>query len=76
MKIRDRNLLVRLRTGADLSQRELARAVGISHGFLAEMERGNRQPSLAVARRIAEHFEISLGALCEETPLEFGEPHP
>jgi transcriptional regulator with XRE-family HTH domain len=38
----------RMRDDAGLSQRHLARAAGIDHGFLSQLERGLREPSLAV----------------------------
>jgi transcriptional regulator with XRE-family HTH domain len=38
----------RMRMDAGLSQRRLAQAAGIDHGFLSQVERGIRAPSLAV----------------------------
>jgi transcriptional regulator with XRE-family HTH domain len=44
----------RLRLDADLSQRHLAESASINHGHLSLIERGLREPSLAVLTAIAD----------------------
>ncbi len=43
-----------MREDAGLSQRRLAEAAGIDHGYLSQVERGLREPSIAVLVAIAE----------------------
>ena len=76
VKPRDRSILVKLRDGKRLSQREAARALDppISYGHYADIERGARQPSYDVAERIAKFYETTVDALFEQEPLEFGPP--
>lgn len=85
VKPRDLGLLIRLRSTKEReaprrdgrpgwTQREVAAAVGISHGHYAEIELGGKQPSYAVAKRIAAFHDLSVDALFEELPLEFGDP--
>jgi transcriptional regulator with XRE-family HTH domain len=44
---------------------ELSAACGVSRSMLSEIERGNANPTLAVAFRIAQAFSMSLGELVE-----------
>src|SRR5215211_4148789 len=44
---------------------ELSAACGVSRSMLSEIERGNANPTLAVAFRIAQAFSMSLGDLVE-----------
>lgn len=48
------------RISLDLSQRELAVAAGVSHGYVAELEGGRANPSLAVVERIGEVLGLRL----------------
>jgi len=43
-----------------VTAREAARAVGISPGYLSRLTSGQRQPSLAVADRLAEFLGCSV----------------
>ncbi|HUR18854.1 MAG TPA: helix-turn-helix transcriptional regulator [Acidimicrobiales bacterium] len=74
MKTRDTDLLVALRAGKKVSIRKAALDLAISKSHLADIEAGNRQPSYDVGLRIATYYGVSLGALFEELPLEFGAP--
>lgn len=72
---RDRSLLVALRNGMGLSQRQQGRRLGISWGHVADIERGARQPSYEVACRMAELYGVAdVKSLFEEIPLEYGDP--
>jgi transcriptional regulator with XRE-family HTH domain len=44
---------------------ELSAACGVSRSMLSEIERGNANPTLAVACRIAQAFDLALGELVE-----------
>lgn len=46
-----------------LSQRELAKALGVAASTVAHYETGRRTPSLPLARKIADFFGVSLDAL-------------
>lgn len=48
------------RISLDLSQRELAVAVGVSHGYLAAIEGGRANPSLAMVQRIGDALGLRL----------------
>lgn len=74
VKSRDPKLLTRLREGQKLSQRQAAIKLDISHGHLADIERGTRQPSYKVAERFAGLYGLSIDALFSEIPLEYGPP--
>ena len=49
-----------------LTQRELAEMVGITQGWLSGIESGNRKPSVAVAKKIADVLEFEWSRLFEE----------
>jgi putative transcriptional regulator len=44
----------------DLTQEELAKAVGVSRQTVIAIERGNYNPSLELAFKIARHFEAKI----------------
>jgi len=44
---------------------ELSAACGVSRSMLSEIERGNANPTLAVACRIAQAFDLALGELVQ-----------
>jgi transcriptional regulator with XRE-family HTH domain len=76
VRVRDPQLLVTLRTsrpdakgrpGRSLSQRQAAQSIGISHGHLAELELGNKQPSYRAAEAIANFYGVGVVALFEVT---------
>lgn len=46
--------LRQLRETAGLSANELGRRAGLAHGFVAQLERGRKAPSLETARKLAE----------------------
>lgn len=55
------------RPGRHLSQRQAAQIIGISHGHLAQLELGRKQPSYEAAQAIAHFYEVDLSALFEIT---------
>lgn len=57
----------RLRTRRGLSLAQVARATGVSVGFLSAMERGQMRSSVATLRRIARFYRISIMSLVDTT---------
>jgi transcriptional regulator with XRE-family HTH domain len=55
--------LQELRIKAGLSQRALARDCGLSNGFLSQLERGEREPGPAVAKRLCEALHVAFDEL-------------
>jgi len=56
----------RLREAAGLQQADLARAAGVTQGYIALLERGQRKnPSLQVLRRIAKRLNTDPANLIE-----------
>ena len=52
--------LKELRTKANLSQFELAVKVGVTPKYIGFLENEERTPSLSVAKRIADYFEMTV----------------
>ena len=52
---------IRIKKG--LTQKELAKLVGISQNYISEIENGNRSGSINVCIKIAKVLEVSLDAL-------------
>ncbi len=52
-----------VRITADVSQRKLARDLGVTPGFLSLVENGKRQPTLTFLNAAAERFRIPAGFL-------------
>lgn len=55
--------LIRLRTKKRLTQRGLAREVGLSASTISSLEKGARQPSFEVADLLAGFFGVTLAEL-------------
>jgi len=53
----------RLREEKGLSQEQLAERVGVSQSMITYIERGLKQPSVAVLKRIASEFECTVDEL-------------
>ena len=50
-----------------MTLRELAEALGYpSHGYLGNLERGRRKPTLEMAFKIAQFFAISVDQLADD----------
>lgn len=50
-----------LRVQAQVSQKDLAQALGITAQYLSLIEHGHREPSLAYLRRFQAYLKIPLG---------------
>ena len=58
----------RLRELSELTQDQLATRCGVNHAYLSNIERGKRQPSLALMRRIARELGVDLGDISYIVP--------
>jgi transcriptional regulator with XRE-family HTH domain len=64
MNLADR--IISLRKQKNISQGDLAKAVGVSREIVGRYERGDALPSIEVAKKIADTFEVSLDYLVGE----------
>ena len=55
-----------IRISRDLSQGKLARALGVTAGYLSLVEKDRREPSLGFLRKVASYFNIPVGFLLLE----------
>jgi transcriptional regulator with XRE-family HTH domain len=58
--------LTELRKKSNLSQSDLALKTGVSQVMVGKYERGDASPSIEVAKKIADAFEVSLDSLIGE----------
>lgn len=56
--------LKQLRNSLNITQKEFAKKIGVTAAALSAYENNQKNPSLAVAKRIAENFHISIDWLC------------
>ena len=63
------NRIAVLRTERGLSRQGLAEAVGINYQTVGYLERGDYNPSLELAFRIAEYFGLPLEAVFSRQPF-------
>jgi DNA-binding XRE family transcriptional regulator len=63
------NQIAVLRAERCLSRAALAEALGINYQTVGYLERGEYNPSLDLAMKIAEHFELPLDAVFARTPF-------
>ncbi len=68
--------LAALRRARNMTQAQLAKALGISKSAVSMYERGNREPELELLQAMADLFGVSVGALLgrEDQPLVNGDP--
>lgn len=59
-------ILVKLRKEKDWSQTDLAKLVGVSRVIIGRYERNEALPSIEVAKKIADAFQISMDQLVGE----------
>jgi len=55
--------LKRLREERGLTQEQLAKRSGVSHGYLARLEIGMHDPSLSTLARLAKALKVTVGEL-------------
>ena len=63
------NRIAMLRAERGISRRELADALGVHYQTVGYLERGEYSPSLYLALRIAEFFEVSVEVLFSTKPF-------
>jgi DNA-binding XRE family transcriptional regulator len=63
------NRIAMLRAERGISRRELADALGVHYQTVGYLERGEYSPSLHLALRIAQHFEVPVEVLFSLTPF-------
>jgi DNA-binding XRE family transcriptional regulator len=63
------NRIAVLRAERGLSRQELAEALGINYQTIGFLERGDYNPSLALAFAIAEHFGLPIEAVFSPRPF-------
>lgn len=61
------NKIAELRKEQNLSQRQLAAAIGTSQANLSRWEQGINEPSIMECWRLADYFEVSIDVLCGRT---------
>ena len=55
--------LKRIRTEKDISQVDIARSLGVSRGFVSNLENGKTNPTLATITRLANAVGVTTDAL-------------
>jgi putative transcriptional regulator len=63
------NRIAMLRAERGISRRQLAEALGVHYQTIGYLERGEYSPSLYLALRIAEYFEVPFQAIFSITPF-------
>ncbi|WP_116042514.1 helix-turn-helix transcriptional regulator [Amycolatopsis palatopharyngis] len=63
------NRIAMLRAERGISRRELAEALGVHYQTVGYLERGEYSPSLYLALRIAEYFEVQVEVIFSTTPF-------
>jgi putative transcriptional regulator len=63
------NRLTVLRAERNLTRSDLAEAVGVNYQTIGYMERGDFNPSLELAFRISEYFQLPVEAIFSRQPF-------
>jgi putative transcriptional regulator len=63
------NRIAMLRVERGISRRQLAEALGVHYQTVGYLERGEYSPSLYLALRIAEYFEVSVEVIFSIRPF-------
>jgi putative transcriptional regulator len=63
------NRIAMLRAERGISRRQLAVALGVHYQTVGYLERGEFSPSLHLALRIAEHFEVAVEVVFSVKPF-------
>ena len=63
------NRIALLRAERGVTRRQLADALGVHYQTVGYLERGEYSPSLYLALRIAEYFEVSVEVVFSTTPF-------
>lgn len=63
------NRIAMLRVERGISRRDLAEALGVHYQTIGYLERGEYSPSLYLALRIAEYFEVPVEVIFSTSPF-------
>ncbi|MBF6342725.1 helix-turn-helix transcriptional regulator [Nocardia cyriacigeorgica] len=63
------NRIAMLRAERGISRRELAEALGVHYQTIGYLERGEYSPSLHLALRIAQYFEVAVEVVFSTAPF-------
>jgi DNA-binding XRE family transcriptional regulator len=63
------NRIAMLRAERGISRRQLADALGVHYQTIGYLERGEYSPSLYLALKIAEYFEVTVEVIFSTTPF-------
>lgn len=63
------NRIAMLRAERGISRRELAEALGVHYQTIGYLERGEFSPSLHLALRIADYFEVAVEVIFSTQPF-------
>ena len=63
------NRVAMLRAERGISRRQLAEALGVHYQTVGYLERGEYSPSLYLALRIAEYFEVPIEVIFSTAPF-------
>jgi len=63
------NRLTVLRAERDLSRQQLAAAIGVNYQTIGYLERGEYSPSLELAFRLSEFFDLPIEAIFAREPF-------
>lgn len=58
--------MAHLRTITGMTQKEFAKAIGVSRSFVSAVENGDRHPDLIYLRGVRKRFGISIDALFDD----------
>jgi DNA-binding XRE family transcriptional regulator len=64
------NRIAMLRAERGISRRELAEALGVHYQTVGYLERGEYSPSLYLALRIAEYFDVAVEVVFSTSPFK------
>ena len=64
------NRIAMLRAERGISRRELAEALGVHYQTVGYLERGEYSPSLHLALRIAEYFDVAVEVVFSTRPFK------
>ena len=64
------NRIALLRTEAGISRQELADRVGVNYQTIGFIERGDYSPSLELAFKVAEAFDVGLTTVFSDQPFK------
>ncbi|MEV0592229.1 helix-turn-helix transcriptional regulator [Nonomuraea cavernae] len=63
------NRIALLRAERSVTRRQLADALGVHYQTIGYLERGEYSPSLYLALRIADHFDVPVEVIFSTTPF-------